>query len=109
MNKVYSLAFFRDAASAYESPRCGASQGCFFANFLPTVIRAFRSIFVPEGWKLIIHHDQRVHEFPYFKVLEALQERDALRLVPMGESQGLCDSMLWRMKPVLDLDGYVVC
>ena len=109
MKKVYSLSFFRDPESAYESPRCGASQGRFFANFLPVIVRAFRSIFAPEGWILAIHHDNRVLEFGYFKVLEKMAERGMLVMEVMGESQGLCKSMLWRMLPIFKADGHVVC
>lgn len=109
MSKIYSISFFRDQESAYESPRCGASQGVFFANFVPTVVRAFRAIFAPEGWTLEVHHDQRVREFPYFKVMMAMAARGMLVMRDMGESKGLCRSMLWRMWPIFHTDGYVVC
>lgn len=101
MKKIYSLAFFRHAASAYESPRCGASQGNFFANFLPVVVRAFRSIFLPQGWTLRIHHDDTVRKFPYFNALAQMNLRGILELEDMGKAETLCGSMLWRMKPAM--------
>lgn len=98
--KVYSLSFFRHPASAYESPRCGASQGRFFVNFLPIVIRAFRSILAHDGWALRIHHDDQAREFPYFRVLKRLAEAGLLQLKDMGVAETLCGSMMWRMAPI---------
>lgn len=110
MKKVYSLSFFRHEASAYESPRCGASQGRFFANFLPVIVRAFRSIFTPAGWTLRIHHDDRVQELPYMRVLHKMEDRGILQLPYMGSAGTLCGSMLWRMHPIWDKDvSRVVC
>lgn len=110
MKKVYSTAFFRHEASAYESPRCGASQGRFFANFLPILVRAFRSVFMPAGWTLRIHHDDRAREFPYFKVLDRMRDQGLLELVYMGKAETLCGSMLWRMNPIWDSGmSRVVC
>lgn len=110
MKKVYSLSFFRHPASAYESPRCGASQGRFFANFLPVVVRAFRSIFAPAGWTLRIHHDDTAQEFVYFRALQMFKERGILELADMGKAETLCGSMLWRMQPIWDIGmTRVVC
>lgn len=99
MKKIYSLAFFRHESSAYESPRCGAAQGRFFVNFLPVVIRAFRSVFAPAGWTLRIHHDDRATEFPYFKAIQRFRDAGILELQDMGVAKSLCGSMLWRMHP----------
>jgi hypothetical protein len=102
VKKIYSLSFFRHPASAYESPRCGASQGRFFANFLPVVIRAFRSIFKPAGWTLRIHHDPKACEFQYYEALVAFEAAGILELQMMGQAETLCGSMLWRMRPAWD-------
>lgn len=108
MKKVYSLSFFRHEASAYESPRCGASQGRFFANFLPVVVRAFRSIFKPEGWELEIHCDGRVREFPYYRALWKMHELNLLTLRDEGVADTLCGAMLWRMRSLWDSEADVL-
>jgi hypothetical protein len=97
---VVSYAFFRNDASAYESDRCGASKGKFFVGFLPAVVRAHHSVY--PDYELRIHHDERVREYPYFRVLESLASRGMLRLVAMGEAHELCESMLWRLAPCWD-------
>ena len=91
------MALFRHEASGYESPRAGTSQGIFFKNFLPCLIRAHFVAF--PGWQLWIHHDDRVMEWEYFKVYEKLCERRLIKLIPMGKAETLCGSMLWRMRP----------
>lgn len=105
---VHSVSLFRHDASGYESPRAGTSQGIFFSNFLPTLVRAHFAAF--KGWELRIHHDDRVREFPYFKVLHRLHEAGMIRMVAMGEAPTLCGAMLWRLSPVMDPDvGYFIC
>lgn len=99
---VVSIAFYRDFNSCYESERAGAGRGVFFVNYLRAVVRGHWAVF--PDWQLWIHHDELAREFPYFKVLERMQERKLLKLIPMGTSKALCLSMLWRMLPCWNLD-----
>ena len=106
--KVVSYSFYRDAASAYESERCGAARGIFFINYLRATVRAHHSIF--PDWQLRIHHDERVTEFPYWKAMERMESVGLMMLVPMGESKSLCSSMAWRMRPIWDeAVSHVLC
>ncbi len=108
MRKVISYSFFRNAASAYEQPEAGASQGRFFLTYIPALLRAHYSVW--RDWDLRIHHDNRVTEYPYFKVLEILAKRDyPLKLVYKGEAERICQAMLWRMDPIWDDYDIVVC
>ena len=101
--KVLSLAFFRSEHSGYESEAAGAGRGVFFVGFLAAVLRAWNHSM--PGWKLWVHHDARVTEYPYFRVMKALEgNRRDFRLVPMGKAETLCGSMLWRLAPILDPD-----
>lgn len=95
MSKVLSLSWFRHSSSGYETEAAGAGRGVFFVGFLQAVMRAWHHSM--SGWELRIYHDDRVREFPYFKVLERLGV-----LVPMGEAKTLCGSMMWRMSPAFD-------
>lgn len=104
--KVYSVAFFRDANSAYESERAGAGRGVFFVNYLRTLVRAHYAVY--PDYQLWIYHDDRAKEFPYFKVLEREQERGLLKLIYMGQSEALCKSMMWRLLPIWNLGVDVV-
>lgn len=106
--KIVSLAFFRNASSGYESEQCGVARGIFFVNFLRTVIRAHHAVW--QGWDLVIYHDDRAMEFPYFKAMKRMEEAGILKLRDSGVSKTLCGSMLWRMRPVFwpDVDA-VVC
>ncbi len=97
---VYSLAYYRDDASGYESPEAGTSRGVFFEQFLPAVLRAVFAIF--PDWELRIHHDDRVQATRYWPVLRALADRGRLRLIDCGPSLALCRSMLWRCMPFWD-------
>lgn len=95
---IYSLAFFRSAQSGYESPRAGTSQSIFFDNFIPSVVRAFRVVW--GGWELWIHHDDRVKDRSSWPFLVRCAEAGMLKLIPMGQTEPLCKSMLWRMQPL---------
>jgi hypothetical protein len=106
MINIYSLSFFRHANSNYEHPNCGTSQGRFFANFLPTLLRAFYANY-PE-WELRIHHDENLALFPYGKVVFKLAEWGKLKVVDMGKAERLCESMMWRLKPLWDPDANIV-
>lgn len=92
---IISYSLFRSDQSAYESERAGAGRGVFFKGFLPTLVRAHRSVF--PDWDLHIRHDERVTAWSYFQVLREMDSRRALRLFPMGESKTLCGSMMWRL------------
>lgn len=108
MKIVYSLAFFRANASGYESPRAGTSQGIFFDNFIPTVIRACRV--VCRDWEIRVHHDERAKDRSNWPLLDRLNRAELIKLVPMGEVKTLCDSMLWRLEPLRDTSvDWVVC
>lgn len=100
MSRIVSYAFFRNDQSAYESERCGVARGRFFVTYLPAIIRTHRSVY-PE-FRLMVHHDDRAREFPYFKALERFHERGMLKLVYCGEAKRLCEAMLWRMRPIWD-------
>lgn len=100
--KIASYALYRHPASAYEQERAGAGRGRFFAGYLPALVRSHLSVFQPEGWLMEIRHDERVKEFTYWPVLVALDVKELIRLVPMGEAPSLCGAMLWRMAPLWD-------
>lgn len=106
MKKVVSLSFFRNAASGYESPACGTSQGIFFMNFLATVIRAHHVAF--PGWGLTIHHDDRVMHLPYFPALMNMNDKGLINLQFMGSAPTLAAAMLWRLEPLYDQEIEVV-
>lgn len=106
--KIFSVAFFRNWASAYESERAGAGRGVFFVNYLRSLVRNHWAVW--PDWQLWIYHDDRAKEFPYWKPLNAMAERGLLKLIYMGESKKLCESMLWRMLPCWNVDvEYVLC
>ena len=106
--KVFSTAFFRNFASAYESERAGAGRGVFFVNYLRSLVRNHWAVW--SDWQLWIYHDDLAREFPYWKALSAMADRGLLRLFYMGESKRLCESMLWRMLPCWNVDvEYVLC
>jgi len=98
---IHSIAWFRHDASGYESPRAGTSQGIFFANFMPTLVRAHYAVW-GKDYQLRIHHDERVRDYPYFKAIERMHRAGLLRLMPCGEAKTLCGSMLWRLNPLFD-------
>ncbi len=98
--RVYSLAYYRHPDSGYESADAGSSQGVFFQNFMPSLVRAAFGVF--PDWELRIHHDLRVMETPYWPVLEDLHANGQLRLVNCGEAPSLCGAMLWRCLPFWD-------
>jgi hypothetical protein len=100
--KVFSTAFFRNWASAYESERAGAGRGVFFVNYLRSLVRNHWAVW--PDYQLWIYHDDRAREFPYWKSLNAMADRGLLRLFYMGESKRLCESMLWRMIPCWNVD-----
>lgn len=104
--RVVSIAFYRDFNSAYESERAGAGRGVFFVNYLRSLVRAHYAVY--PDFQLWIHHDELAREFPYFKVLERMQERGLLKLIPMGPSEALCKSMMWRLLPIWNLSVDVV-
>lgn len=108
MTLYYSLSYFRHHRSNYEIPACGVNQGVFFTNFMPSMIRAMCAVW--GGWTKIIHHDDRVMEVPYFKVLKRLEDAGVLRLRYMGPAETLTGSMLWRIDPIFDTQAdWVVC
>jgi hypothetical protein len=108
VKKILSYSFFRHEASAYESERCGVARGIFFVNYLQALVRAHHYSW--PGWELWIHHDDRAKEFAYFGCLMSMAVSGLLRLIDCGKAETLCGSMLWRMKPVWDLEaGWVVC
>lgn len=98
--KVYSLAFFRHEASAYESPRCGASQGRFFVNYIRAIVRAQCAVY--PDWEMRIHHDDRVTQYEYWKAMERMEAAGLFKLIYAGKAHTLCGSMLWRMSPAWD-------
>ena len=97
---TYSLSWFRNQNSGYESALAGTSQGTFFHAFWPSLLRAYYAVY--PDWELRIHHDDRVTLTPYFPVLEKLQEQGELRLVYVGKANRLCEAMLWRCLPFWD-------
>ena len=108
MLRVVSYSLFRSAASAYESERAGAGRGVFFRGFLPTLVRAHRSVY--PDWEMRIHHDERVMEWEYFHALERMRDRKMLKLIFMGPVPSLCGGMLWRLNPIFDSHvSHVIC
>lgn len=95
---IVSYAFFRHPASAYESERCGESRGRFFINYFRALVRAHQHVW--SSWTMLIHHDGRVMELPYFKALERMQELRLVTLRYCGDAKTLCGSMLWRLNAV---------
>lgn len=106
VKKIVSLSWFRHGNSGYEQPASGTSQGIFFLNFMRSVVRAHHAAF--PDWKLVIHHDDRVMDFPYFASLRRMHERNLLKLEFMGKAQTLTGSMLWRLAPLWDEQVEVV-
>ena len=103
MKKVYSLSFFRNDSSGYESENAGEARGKFFINFIPTIIQAAKKTF--PDYEIWIYHDDRVLEFPTFQDLPS-----DVKLINMGYARELCRAMLWRIQPVLDEEvEWVVC
>lgn len=108
--KIYSVSFFRDAASAYESERAGAGRGVFFINYVRALVRGFWIVYGPDGYNLEIRHDDRVMQFPYFKAMERMQEAGLLKLIYKGPSISLCGSMANRLDPLWDpATRYLLC
>jgi len=106
--KVFSVAFFRNWASGYESERAGAGRGVFFVNYLRSLVRNHWAVW--PDWKLWIHHDERALEFPYWEKIKRMEAAGLLSLFYMGPSDKLCKSMLWRMIPCWNLDvTHVLC
>lgn len=99
--KVFSVAFFRNWASPYESERAGAGRGVFFVNYLRSLVRNHWAVW--PDWQLVIHHDDKAREFPYWKCIERMADRGLLKISFMGEAKLLCQSMLWRMIPAWNL------
>lgn len=108
---IYSTAFFRSQASAYESERAGAGRGVFFVNYLRSLVRGFWATYgTLHNWRLQIRHDDRATEFPYFAKLKRMADAGLLDLIYRGPCLGLCDSMLWRMDPIWNPDSdFVLC
>lgn len=105
---VFSVAFFRNWASGYESERAGAGRGVFFVNYLRSLVRNHWAVW--SDWKLWIHHDEKAREFPYWKCIEKMADRGLLRIFYMGEAKKLCEAMLWRMIPCWNTDvSRVLC
>lgn len=104
--RVFSVSFFRNWASAYESERAGAGRGVFFVNFLRSLVRNHWAVW--PDWQLWIHHDEKARAFPYWKSVERMAEKGLLRLFYMGEAKRLCEAMLWRMIPVWNSDAEIV-
>lgn len=100
MKNVVSLALFRHARSSYEDPRCGVSQGRYFANCLPAIVRGYAVCF--PGWTVRIYHDDSIYYSQYGDVLFALAKAGAIELVDCGPAETLCGGMLWRMRPASD-------
>lgn len=106
--KVFSVAFFRNWASPYESERAGAGRGVFFVNYLRSLVRNHWAVW--PDWQLIIHHDEKAKAFPYWKCVERMADKGLLKLCFMGEAKQLCHSMLWRMIPAWNLSvDYLLC
>lgn len=107
-NRVVSYSFFRHSVSPYESERAGDSRGKFFVNYLRGIVRAHQCIW--SGWRLRFYHDDRVTEFPYWKVMEKLHEAGLVELFYAGPADEYCKAMIWRMRPIWDGNiEYVVC
>jgi len=107
---IYSIAFFRHPASAYESERAGEARGKFFINYLQILFRAFQ--FNWSGWVLALHYDYSVSEFPYFRKVAENTKRSGYPIILSceGDAETLCGSMLWRMKALFyNSAEYVVC
>lgn len=106
--RVFSVAFFRNWASPYESERAGAGRGVFFVNYLRSLVRNHWAVW--PDWQLVIHHDDKARAFPYWKSVERMAERGLLKILYMGEAKELCQSMLWRMLPAWNLSvDYLLC
>lgn len=106
--RVVSYSFYRHPASAYESERAGEGRGRFFVNYLRAIVRGHWAVY--PDWRMEIRHDDRVREYPYFRILERMRDSGLLKLFPMGPAATLCGSMLWRLLPIWSRDvDYVIC
>lgn len=104
--KVFSCAFFRNAHSPYESERAGEGRGKFHSNYLRSIVRNHWAVW--PDWQLIIHHDEKAREFPYWKCIEKMADKGLLKIHFMGEATKLCEAMLWRMIPCWNVDAEIV-
>lgn len=108
--RIYSTAFFRHEASAYESERAGAGRGVFFVNYLRALVRGFWVVYGPSDWKLEIRYDDRAKEFPYFEKLLRMRDAGLLDLIYKGKAETLCGSMAWRLDPLWEpATTYLLC
>lgn len=106
--RIFSVAFFRNNNSPYAQPQAGPEGYKFHSNYLRSVVRNHWAVW--PDWKLVLHHDDRAREFPYWPCIERMADRGLLSLVYMGEAKKLCEAMLWRMLPCWNLDAeYVLC
>lgn len=103
---VMSYAFFQSPTPVYWRNDRTQDRMSAYARFLPALVRAHRALW--SGYELRIYHDDAVRDVPYFKALEAMHDRGALRLMPCGEARALTLAMLWRMRPLFDENDHLV-
>lgn len=92
--KVVSLALF-DPPAAQKRNFC-------YTSYLPAVIRGHLSCY--HGWELWLYHDSSLYSCDYGDVLMRLHHDGKIKLIYAGECARLCESMLWRMKPLWEPD-----
>ena len=100
MTNVISYSLFRSPASRFSKPEAGEFRNRFYEAHLPLVIRACAACL--PGWQIRIHHDSDLNQCWYAEALHWLERAGLVKLVHMGPSKSLCESMLWRMAPAWD-------
>lgn len=112
MRRVISYAYFRNDASVYEKPNRKFRRGRQFVQFLPLLVRGHHAIW--PDWTLRIHHDERIHELPYWDCLKRMEREGLLELHQFfpGTPRTLCGigGMLERLRPAFEVGSeYVLC
>lgn len=87
--KIISLALF--------------GTGDKYRKFLTSYVRAHLNLFpIGEGWRLRIHYDNAMMVTSTGNLLRNYAWDSLVELRYMGESEGKCHSMLWRLDPIFD-------
>lgn len=75
----------------------------WYARYLPVAIRSLREIY--KGCKIIIYHNQILYSCFYGGVLQELQKRGIVKLIPVyNDAPPMCEAMLWRLKAIWDAE-----
>lgn len=97
MKRVVSYALFEGERNANKP---GYQERPYYWSYLPLLLRAHAECW--PGWELWIYHDASLWGSEYGPSLVRAAASGLCRLIYAGESQAVCASMLWRMRPMFD-------